>query len=159
LPAHPHEPCPERSEQGKDCEQKERNWKTVWSWLHASILPRAALRKDNADISQALNSFIARLWMHNEGARRFVKDAIVLKSLQGRLTLLFVAFVLLVLISVGATMWGLETQRQDAPVIHLAGRQRMLAQQMARLAFRRAIAIISGAGSMPVAVPFSQPEV
>jgi two-component system nitrate/nitrite sensor histidine kinase NarX len=42
--------------------------------------------------------------------------------------------VLLVLISAGAMMWGVETQRQDALVINLAGRQRMLAQQMARLA-------------------------
>jgi two-component system nitrate/nitrite sensor histidine kinase NarX len=57
------------------------------------------------------------------------------KSLQGRLSLLFAAFVLLVLISVGAMMWGVETQRQDALVINLAGRQRMLTQQMARLAF------------------------
>lgn len=57
------------------------------------------------------------------------------KSLQSKLTLLFTAFVLLVLVSVGATMWGLETQRQDALVINLAGRQRMLTQQMARLAF------------------------
>ncbi len=63
------------------------------------------------------------------------KDAIVLKSLQGRLSLLFTAFVLLVLISIGAMVWGLETQRRDALVINLAGRQRMLAQQMARLAF------------------------
>ncbi|MBI3165865.1 MAG: type IV pili methyl-accepting chemotaxis transducer N-terminal domain-containing protein [Chloroflexi bacterium] len=59
----------------------------------------------------------------------------MLKSLQGRLTLLFVAFALLVLVSVGAMMWGLEAQRQDALVINLAGRQRMLAQQMARLAY------------------------
>ncbi|MCK6584345.1 MAG: type IV pili methyl-accepting chemotaxis transducer N-terminal domain-containing protein [Anaerolineales bacterium] len=57
------------------------------------------------------------------------------KSFQGRLTFLFVAFVLLVMVSVGAMMWGLETQRQDALVINLAGRQRMLAQQMARLAY------------------------
>lgn len=57
------------------------------------------------------------------------------KSLRASLTFLFIAFVLLVLISVGAMMWGLETQRQDALVINLAGRQRMLAQQMARLAF------------------------
>lgn len=64
----------------------------------------------------------------------------MLKSLQGRSTLLFVAFALLVLISVGAMVWGLETQRQDALVINLAGRQRMLTQQMARLAFE------SGAG-------------
>ena len=59
----------------------------------------------------------------------------MLKSLQGRLTLLFVAFVLLVVVSVGAMMWGSETQQQDALLINLAGRQRMLAQQMARLAF------------------------
>ena len=59
----------------------------------------------------------------------------MLKSLQGRLTLLFVAFALLVLVSVSATIWGVETQRQDALVINLAGRQRMLTQQMARLAF------------------------
>lgn len=51
------------------------------------------------------------------------------------MSLLFTAFVLLVLVSVGAMMWGLETQRQDALVINLAGRQRMLAQQMARLAY------------------------
>lgn len=56
------------------------------------------------------------------------------KSLQGRLSILFIAFVLLVLISVGATYWGLETQRQDALVINLAGRQRMLVQQMTRYA-------------------------
>ena len=59
----------------------------------------------------------------------------MIKSLQGRLTLLLTAFTLLVLVSVGAMVWGLETQRQDAMVINLAGRQRMLTQQMARLAF------------------------
>ncbi len=59
----------------------------------------------------------------------------MLKSLQARLTLLFIAFVLLVVVSVGAMMWGSETQRQDALLINLAGRQRMLAQQMGRLAF------------------------
>lgn len=59
----------------------------------------------------------------------------MLTGLQGRLSLLYIAFVMLVLISVGATIWGLEMQRQDALVINLAGRQRMLAQQMARLAF------------------------
>lgn len=59
----------------------------------------------------------------------------MLKSLQGRLTLLFVAFVLLVVVSISAMLWGSETQRQDGLLINLAGRQRMLAQQMARLAF------------------------
>jgi len=60
----------------------------------------------------------------------------MLKSLQGRLTLLFTAFVLLVAVSVAATLWGSETQRQDALVINLAGRQRMLIQQMTRLALQ-----------------------
>ncbi len=59
----------------------------------------------------------------------------MLKTLEGRLALLFAAFTLLVLISAGATYWGLQIQRQDAVVIDLAGRQRMLAQQMARLAY------------------------
>ncbi len=68
----------------------------------------------------------------------------MLKSLQGRLTLLFIAFVLLVAVSVGAMMWGSETQRQDALLINLSGRQRMLAQQMARLAFE------AGAGQVTI---------
>ncbi len=59
----------------------------------------------------------------------------MLNTLENRLIALFSAFALLVLISVGATTWGLETQRQDAVLINLSGRQRMLAQQMARLAF------------------------
>ncbi len=57
----------------------------------------------------------------------------MLRSLQERLGLLFLAFALLVLVSVGAMFWGLETQKQDALLINLAGRQRMLIQQMARL--------------------------
>lgn len=59
----------------------------------------------------------------------------MLKSLQARLTMLFTAFVLLVAVSVGAMLWGSEAQKQDALLINLAGRQRMLAQQMTRLAF------------------------
>ena len=58
----------------------------------------------------------------------------MLDSLRGKLSLLFMAFAILLLISVGATYWGLEAQRQDALVINLAGRQRMLIQQMTRLA-------------------------
>lgn len=60
----------------------------------------------------------------------------MLKSLQARLTLLFTAFVLLVVVSVGAMLWGSEAQRQDALLINLAGRQRMLIQQMTRLVFQ-----------------------
>lgn len=58
------------------------------------------------------------------------------QRLQVRLTVLFAAFVLLVLVSVGVTYWGLQTQQQDALVINLAGRQRMLIQQMTRLALQ-----------------------
>lgn len=58
------------------------------------------------------------------------------QRLQVHLTILFTAFVLLVVTSVGLTFWGLQTQRQDALVINLAGRQRMLAQQMTRLALQ-----------------------
>jgi len=47
---------------------------------------------------------------------------------------IFIGFALLGLISVGATFWGLDAQKEDAVVINLAGRQRMLIQQMTRLA-------------------------
>lgn len=56
------------------------------------------------------------------------------KSIKGRLGGLFLAFVMLVSISVGATYWGVVTQEKDALVINLAGRQRMLIQLMTRLA-------------------------
>ncbi len=57
------------------------------------------------------------------------------KSLQGRLSFLFLSLVLLILISVGGMYWGLETQRQGELVLHLSGRQAMLAEQMAHLAY------------------------
>jgi nitrate/nitrite-specific signal transduction histidine kinase len=57
-----------------------------------------------------------------------------LTSIQGRMGLLFTGFFLLVAVSVGATFWGIDTQKKDAVVINLAGRQRMLVQQMTRLA-------------------------
>ncbi|MEW6406747.1 MAG: GAF domain-containing protein, partial [Chloroflexota bacterium] len=41
---------------------------------------------------------------------------------------------MVVSVSVGATYWGISTQRKDALVINLAGRQRMLIQLMTRLA-------------------------
>ena len=56
--------------------------------------------------------------------------------LQVQLTILFTAFVLLVVVSVGLTFWGLQTQQQDALVVNLSGRQRMLVQQMTRLALQ-----------------------
>jgi two-component system, NarL family, nitrate/nitrite sensor histidine kinase NarX len=55
---------------------------------------------------------------------------------QGRLGIVLVGFLALMLVSVGLTFAGLQTERQDGRVINLAGRQRMLAQQMARLALQ-----------------------
>jgi len=55
-------------------------------------------------------------------------------SLQRWLAGVFLAFLALVVISVGLTFWGLNAQSQDAQIINLAGRQRMLVQQMAGLA-------------------------
>lgn len=57
-----------------------------------------------------------------------------MKSIRARLGLLLVLFFLLIAVSVGATYWGLEAQAEDALMINLAGRQRMLVQQMTRLA-------------------------
>ena len=51
-------------------------------------------------------------------------------TLRNRLGLLFFSFLLLVTISVGATAWMIHDQGQDARVINLAGRQRMLVQQI-----------------------------
>jgi two-component system, NarL family, nitrate/nitrite sensor histidine kinase NarX len=51
-----------------------------------------------------------------------------------KLGLIFLGFALLVLIAVGVTFWGLNAQKVDAVVINLAGRQRMLIQQMTLLA-------------------------
>ena len=60
----------------------------------------------------------------------------MIPRLQTRLTLLLATFAFLVVVSMGVTFWGLQTQRQDALTINLAGRQRMLVQQMTRLAFQ-----------------------
>ena len=57
-------------------------------------------------------------------------------SLRGRIGLLFLAFFLLVSIFVAATFWTIESQKKDALVINLAGRQRMLIQQMTKDALR-----------------------
>ena len=55
-------------------------------------------------------------------------------SIQSRLGVIFLAFLFLLVISVVVTYFGLETQKQDAREINLAGRQRMLLQQMSSLA-------------------------
>lgn len=51
-------------------------------------------------------------------------------SLRVQLGAIFLGFLLLVTVSVAATFSALHTQRNDATVINLAGRQRMLMQQM-----------------------------
>ena len=56
------------------------------------------------------------------------------RSLHTQLGLVFLGFLLLVISSVAVTFWLVQTQQNDAAIINLAGRQRMLAQQMTRLA-------------------------
>ena len=56
----------------------------------------------------------------------------MITSLRRRMGFLFLAFSLLVSTSVVATFWTTETQKQDALVINLAGRQRKLDQQMTK---------------------------
>lgn len=51
-------------------------------------------------------------------------------TLRNELGLLFLSFLILVMISVVATAWMVRDQDQDALVINLAGRQRMLVQQI-----------------------------
>ena len=51
-------------------------------------------------------------------------------NLRNRLGLLFLSFLILVTISVVATAWMVNDQNQDALVINLAGRQRMLVHQI-----------------------------
>lgn len=53
-------------------------------------------------------------------------------SLRSKLGLLFVSFLSLVTISVAVTAWVIDDQQADALVINLAGRQRMLIQQITR---------------------------
>lgn len=55
-------------------------------------------------------------------------------SLHKQFGAIFLGFLLLVSSSVGVTFWLVQTQQNDAAIINLAGRQRMLAQQMTRLA-------------------------
>ena len=57
-------------------------------------------------------------------------------SLRIKLSLLFVSFLTLVTISVAVTAWMVDDQKADALVINLAGRQRMLIQQITREALQ-----------------------
>lgn len=55
-------------------------------------------------------------------------------SIRSKFTLLFLSFFFLVAVSTGTIYWALNTQKTDAVLINLAGRQRMLTQQMTWLA-------------------------
>ncbi|MFQ5612665.1 MAG: type IV pili methyl-accepting chemotaxis transducer N-terminal domain-containing protein [Anaerolineae bacterium] len=57
-------------------------------------------------------------------------------SLRAKMGGLFLAFSFLVTISVALTSWIITTQHRDALVINLAGRQRMLVQQMTKEALQ-----------------------
>lgn len=60
----------------------------------------------------------------------------MLGSLRARVSLLFLAFFVLLSASAVGTLWAMDTQKQDAQVINLAGRQRMLVKQMTGDALR-----------------------
>jgi two-component system, NarL family, nitrate/nitrite sensor histidine kinase NarX len=55
-------------------------------------------------------------------------------SLRTQLGAIFLGFLLLVAASVAVTFWLVDSQQHDAAILNLAGRQRMLTQQMTRLA-------------------------
>lgn len=57
-----------------------------------------------------------------------------LSSIRGRIAVLLGSFFLLVIISVGVMFWSVATQKKDALIINMAGRQRMLTQKMTWLA-------------------------
>lgn len=59
--------------------------------------------------------------------------------------MLFLAFLLLVAIAVAATTWTVRDQKQDALVINLAGRQRMLVQQITAQALHISLSADSAA--------------
>ena len=63
------------------------------------------------------------------------KSVLSLSSIQIRLGIPFLFFLLILVVSVIVTFHGIEIQNQDARTINLAGRQRMLLQQMSSLAF------------------------
>jgi two-component system nitrate/nitrite sensor histidine kinase NarX len=56
----------------------------------------------------------------------------MLSSIQGRMGAIFIAFAALVTVAVAVSTWIIETQAQDALIINMAGRQRMLLQQMTK---------------------------
>ncbi len=58
----------------------------------------------------------------------------VMTTIRTRLGLLFLTFTALISISVAATLWMARAQEKDALVINLAGRQRMLSQQITWMA-------------------------
>ncbi len=61
------------------------------------------------------------------------KPFLPIDSIQTSLGIAFLVFLILLVVSVAVTFIGIEMQSQDARIINLAGRQRMLLQQMTSL--------------------------
>jgi two-component system nitrate/nitrite sensor histidine kinase NarX len=78
-----------------------------------------------------------KLWKKFGGqAKNYLEGGrAMLTSLRNRMGVLFLAFATLVTVSVVATSWSVATQQRDALVINLAGRQRMLIQEMTKDVF------------------------
>ncbi|MEE9284428.1 MAG: HAMP domain-containing protein, partial [Dehalococcoidia bacterium] len=103
-------------------------------FLDLSVRGRRTLLKP----TKVLGRYPEGMFLPHRVRRRRGRLAISLErkwGLGARLGLLFVGFLLLVLASVVTTFWGIQTQEGDALVINLAGRQRMLSQQTAKLSF------------------------
>jgi len=58
----------------------------------------------------------------------------VYSTIRGQIVILIGSFFLLVIISVGFMFWSVTTQKKDALIINMAGRQRMLTQKLTWLA-------------------------
>jgi two-component system, NarL family, nitrate/nitrite sensor histidine kinase NarX len=58
----------------------------------------------------------------------------ILSTIRGRIVVLLASFFFFITISMGVMFWSATTQKKDALIINLAGRQRMLTQKMTWLA-------------------------
>jgi methyl-accepting chemotaxis protein len=64
--------------------------------------------------------------------RVHTEERVMYVSIKVKLGMLFFGFVLFACVIIASVMWSLETQRTDAQIINLAGRQRMLSQKFAK---------------------------
>ena len=59
----------------------------------------------------------------------------MLKTIKATLLVILLSFLFFIFLFIGTTYWGIESQKADATVINLSGRQRMLTQKMTKEAF------------------------